>query len=310
MRKVSLKSTAARVASACCAIACTITLASCGQTDSAQPQANQLTGISATGKLGEKPTVKLAKTPMTVENGSYAVLQKGDGAPLEEGARLCSQGIAIDAKSGSEMMNTWKNNQMDCSIVLSSDKTKMNPDYYKVLKDQRINSTVAFGVNDENSNGTSYIMVFTFLKQMKDLTQATGTQVKDIPANLPKVTTAKDGKPSIDMNGYKGSDKLVVQPLIKGKGEAIGADDTAVVKYTGWLLNGKQFDSSWDKNTTFDASMNGGVIKGWIDGLKGQTVGSQVLLVVPPELGYGDQAAGDIPANSTLVFVVDILGKY
>ena len=50
-----------------------------------------------------------------------------------------------------------------------------------------------------------------------------------------------------------------------------------------------------------------GVIPGWTQGLAGQTVGSQVLLVIPPDLGYGDQASGSIPANSTLVFVVDIL---
>ena len=56
--------------------------------------------------------------------------------------------------------------------------------------------------------------------------------------------------------------------------------------------------------------MQGGVIEGWLEGLKGQKVGSEVLLVVPPSLGDGDQAQGEIPANSTLVFVVDILAKY
>lgn len=65
-----------------------------------------------------------------------------------------------------------------------------------------------------------------------------------------------------------------------------------------------------DRNSTFDVNMQGGVIEGWLEGLKGQKVGSEVLLVVPPSLGYGDQAQGEIPANSTLVFVVDILAKY
>ena len=87
---------------------------------------------------------------------------------------------------------------------------------------------------------------------------------------------------------------------------------TAVVKYTGWTTDGKQFDSSWDKNTTFDAdvSSSGQIIQGWKDGLIGQTVGSQVLLVIPPDKGYGNKASGSIPANSTLVFVVDILAAY
>ncbi|MCI6773963.1 MAG: FKBP-type peptidyl-prolyl cis-trans isomerase, partial [Bifidobacterium pseudolongum] len=61
---------------------------------------------------------------------------------------------------------------------------------------------------------------------------------------------------------------------------------------------------------TFTATLNGGVIQGWTEGLRGKKVGSQVLLVVPPDLGYGDKEQGEIPANSTLVFVVDILAKY
>lgn len=81
------------------------------------------------------------------------------------------------------------------------------------------------------------------------------------------------------------------------------------VQYKGWLLGGdasKPFDSSWSRGgpATFSLSQ---VVKGWTNGLAGQTVGSQVLLVVPPSEGYGDTAQNGIPANSTLVFVVDIL---
>lgn len=60
--------------------------------------------------------------------------------------------------------------------------------------------------------------MMTLKSQSTDLTKAEGTKVKDIPSDLPKVTNAADGKPSIDMNGYKDSDKLVVQPLIEGDG--------------------------------------------------------------------------------------------
>ena len=179
--------------------------------------------------------------------------------------------------------------------------------------DDRIISLIVkilrFGSNDSTAD-SSNLIVMTLKSQSTDLTKAEGTKVKDIPSDLPKVTNAADGKPSIDMNGYKDSDKLVVQPLIEGDGEKLDSNSYAVVKYTGWLLDGKQFDSSWDRNSTFDVNMQGGVIEGWLEGLKGQKVGSEVLLVVPPSLGYGDQAQGEIPANSTLVFVVDILAKY
>lgn len=320
MRK-TLVSSVTRIAAAALAVACCVGFAGCGSgsssdssSDSSSSSAsstkmNQIAGITATGELGKKPTIHM-KTPMTVENNSYAILQKGNGATIEDGNRVCAQGIAINAKDGTELMNTWEKNTPDCSIVVSSNSSVMRPDYYQIMHNAKINTTIAFGVNDQSSSGVSYVMVLTLVSQSKDLNQAEGTKVENIPSDLPKVTVAKNGKPSIDMNGYKGSDKLVVQPLIKGDGAKLTSTDTAVVKYTGWLLDGKQFDSSWEKNTTFDANLSGGVIKGWTEGLTGQTVGSQVLLVIPPDLGYGNTAQGSIPANSTLVFVVDILAKY
>ena len=269
---------------------------------------HQIAGVTAKGEPGKKPTISF-KTPMTVEDNSYVVLQKGDGAQIEDGDRVCSQGLAINVKDGSELASTWEKNTPDCSTVVTSDTSKMKEDYYKIFKSLKLNSTVAFGVNDSNSSGTSYLMVLTLVSKSKDLKKATGDKVANVPADLPKVTLAKDGKPSIDMNGYKGSDSLVSQDLIKGKGAVVKDTQTVVANYTGWLLDGKQFDSSWDRGESSTFSLDG-VVKGWKQGLAGHTVGSQVLLVVPPSLGYGDQKQGSIPANSTLVFVVDILAAY
>ena len=208
-------------------------------------------------------------------------------------------------------MSSWEKNTPDCSILLSDSNLKqIEP--YKAMIGQKLNTSIAFGINDSNSANTSYILVYTLVSKSKDLTRAEGDQVTDVPANLPKVTLGKNGKPSIDMNGQGSVDKQITQTLIKGKGTKITNSMTAVVKYTGWTTDGKQFDSSWDKNTTFDAdvSSSGQIIQGWKDGLIGQTVGSQVLLVIPPDKGYGNKASGSIPANSTLVFVVDILAAY
>ncbi len=87
-----------------------------------------------------------------------------------------------------------------------------------------------------------------------------------------------------------------------------------VVKYTGWLTNGKQFDSSWDRDSTIDADLfsdsSGQQIRLSRAGKRvwsARPVGSQVLLVIPPDQAYGDKEQGPIPANSTLVFVIDIL---
>ena len=120
------------------------------------------------------------------------------------------------------------------------------------------------------------------------------------------MTRAKNGEPSIDMNGQGSVDSLISQTLIKGNGAKLTDKNTVVVKYTGWLTNGKQFDSSWDRDSTIDADLfsdSSGqhqVIEGW----------QKVLLVIPPDQAYGDKEQGPIPANSTLVFVIDILAAY
>ena len=105
---------------------------------------------------------------------------------------------------------------------------------------------------------------------------------------------------------------LVAQPLIKGKGREVLAGQKINVHYTGALWrNGKVFDSSWKSGKSFNLPIGTGqVIAGWDEGLVGQTVGSQVLLVVPPDKGYGagGQPSAGIKGTDTLVFVVDILG--
>jgi peptidylprolyl isomerase len=83
------------------------------------------------------------------------------------------------------------------------------------------------------------------------------------------------------------------------------------VHYTGVIWDsGKTFDSSWDRGAPVDFAIGQGqVIAGWDAGLVGQTVGSQVLLVIPPDQGYGERGQPDagISGTDTLVFVVDIL---
>ncbi|WEV67707.1 FKBP-type peptidyl-prolyl cis-trans isomerase [Bifidobacterium sp. ESL0769] len=305
-----------RILAATCAIALSFGMAACGSGNDNNNKATdtsngtQMAGVKATGELGKKPKITF-HTPMSVVNNSYAVLQKGNGAALQKDNHICVQGVALNAKDGSEMMSTWEKNTPDCSMVMNEEGTGKT--YYNVLKNQKINSTVAFGVNDHNKASTSYIMAITIVSQSKPMTRAEGDKVTDVPANLPKVTLNEKGAPSIDFNGYKPGNDLVVQPLIKGKGQKVAETDTIDAHYTGWVMDkdGKpsKFDSSWDRGKAAQFSLQQ-VVKGWTKGLAGQTVGSQVLLVIPPDLGYGNQAQSKIPANSTLYFVVDILYDY
>ena len=134
---------------------------------------------------------------MTVEDNSYVVLQKGDGAQIEDGDRVCSQGIAISVRMVPNWPARGRRTPLNCSTVVTSDTSQMTENYYKIFKSLKLNSTVAFGVNDSNSSGTSYLMVLTLVSKSKDLKKATGEKVAGVPADLPKVTLAK-GRQAVD----------------------------------------------------------------------------------------------------------------
>ena len=100
---------------------------------------------------------------------------------------------------------------------------------------------------------------------------------------------------------------LTIIDLVVGEGDEAESGQTVTVNYTGTLENGEQFDTSIGR-APFPFPLGGGrVIKGWDEGVAGMKVGGKRKLVIPPELGYGSRNMGPIPANSTLIFEVELL---
>ena len=103
---------------------------------------------------------------------------------------------------------------------------------------------------------------------------------------------------------------LVIEELEVGTGAEATAGQQVQVHYTGWLTDGKKFDSSKDRNDPFVFGLGARqVIAGWDEGVQGMKVGGKRKLTIPASLGYGARGAGGvIPPNATLVFEVELLG--
>ncbi|HEB79132.1 MAG TPA: FKBP-type peptidyl-prolyl cis-trans isomerase [Rhodospirillales bacterium] len=102
--------------------------------------------------------------------------------------------------------------------------------------------------------------------------------------------------------------EMKVENLKVGTGKEAIPGQKVTVHYTGWLTNGKKFDSSVDRGQPFTFSLGAGeVILGWDQGVAGMKEGGQRRLTIPPGMGYGSRAVGSIPPNSTLIFQVDLL---
>lgn len=104
--------------------------------------------------------------------------------------------------------------------------------------------------------------------------------------------------------------ELQIETLTPGTGAQITAGQTAVVHYTGWLTDGKKFDSSVDRGEPFEFQLGTGmVIPGWDQGVLGMKVGEKRKLTIPSNLAYGDAGVpGAIPAKATLIFEVELMG--
>ncbi|HKB37627.1 MAG TPA: FKBP-type peptidyl-prolyl cis-trans isomerase [Gemmataceae bacterium] len=124
---------------------------------------------------------------------------------------------------------------------------------------------------------------------------AVGTSMADEKKDEPKVITTD--------SGLKYSDLKV------GTGDTAKKGDTVEVHYTGWLKNGKKFDSSLDRGKPFSFQLGAGrVIKGWDEGVAGMKVGGKRKLIIPSKLAYGEAGAGEvIPPNAELTFEVELL---
>jgi FKBP-type peptidyl-prolyl cis-trans isomerase len=271
--------------------------------------------VAVTGEFGEQPEV-VFPTPLSGTGVETAVISEGLGPAIVGNQRIRIHFAGYNAATGEE----FQASEFGTEQTIPQDLRLGDlPDFCKALTGVKVGSRVAILLDAENAHGSAGVaglgieadqaVLFIFDVVAGYLPRANG-EPRAPQAGFPTVVLAPSGQPGLQPLNSAAPTEFMRSVLLEGEGEPIEIGDTAVMHYTGWTWDGNQFDSSWDRSEPAEFQIaTGGLIEGFVRGLEGVTVGSQVVIVIPPDLGYGDAAQGSIPPNSTLVFVVDVLGK-
>lgn len=300
-------------------------LAACGSasTGLGGKTASDFSAVSVSGSVGSAPHVTW-KSQMTTKSTVTKTLVKGSGATLQNGGSAYGY---IWLGNGFSKQKAFSDYDQGSPEDLTLDTKSLSKTFVTMLTGAKIGSRIATVTKASNifgSGGNAQLGVGNDdpLLIIVDLVAPAVDKPTDVtPDKLPKLQLKK-GKPSgFDFTGIAQPDQygdLLRTTLKQGTGATVAQTDSVTVNYLGEVYQGtKPFDQSYvdvPKSATAPAKKAAPVtfplsqvVKGWTLGLTGVKVGSRVLLQIPPVLGYVGKAQANIPANSTLYFVVDVI---
>jgi peptidylprolyl isomerase len=273
-------------------------------------QASQ--AVNATG--AKKPKVTFA-TPQHASSTQVSTLKPGTGDPIRGTQEIVAEFTILNGTTGKLVTSTPYTTLAQAATFVVDGVPVQG--LRKALVCAKVGERLAAVIppregypasSRPTSVGAGDSLVVVADIERAYLARANGVN-QVMAGGLPSVVLAPNGQPGITVPKSDPPKQLVVADLKKGSGAVLKASDTAVLHYTGVVWKGGTvFDSSWQKGGPTAIQLNQ-TVKGFRSALAGQRVGSQVLAVIPPSQGYGSKAQGLIPGNSTIVFVVDILGK-
>lgn len=271
---------------------------------------DNLDAIKVTGDYGKSPKVTF-KAPFAIDKTRTKVLSEGKGGAIKEGSMVTVDYYGVDARTGKKFDDSFSR-----GAPATFSLAQVVPGFSKGLTGQKQGSRVLIampgsdGYDASGGNAQAGIEVGDTLLFVVDIVAVplTGPEGDKVAAKdgLPTVTD-KDGVPSVTIPKTDPPAKLTVQPIIKGEGAKVAASDTIVFNYRWYTWDGKLLEDSYGKEgpQTYQLA---GLIPGMAKGLVGQTVGSRVLLIVPPADGYPEgNASPKVEKDTTLVLVVDLL---
>ncbi|WP_113703445.1 FKBP-type peptidyl-prolyl cis-trans isomerase [Nonomuraea lactucae] len=273
-------------------------------------------GVKVTGNVGAKPTVTFP-TGTPASKSSYEVLDAGTGPAVKAGDKVIVNLTVYnwDGKQNPYQGSTYDNKKPETIPVDQQLPQVLRDGFTKVKHGGRLLAVLAADAGrpqtPQQQLPTKVFVLDVVGSPPVPLKAATGKETGESIKGVKVVGPGGDKAPTLTTKTKEKAPKeLVVKTLIQGTGKKVDPGNTLTVHYTGKIWGtDKEFDSSWGKGQPASFPL-GNVIQGWQKGLAGVPVGSRVVMSIPPDLGYGAQAQQNIPANSTLVFVVDVLAAY
>lgn len=250
--------------------------------------------VEVSGVFGSAPTLVYEK-PLVIDAASARVIWEGDGVAATEGSTILLNLYGQDATDGSQIVNT--HHELPRAYTVTADS--LGGALHAAILGHRAGSRILV---EEVSDGVPVVLVADTIAG-----RAQGDPV-EAPKDLPAVVLDEAGAPTVTVPDTPAPAGVVVQPLVRGRGNQVAPGQTVVVQYTAvsWST-GAVIDSSWTQARTPFTTIVGDSrpVAAWDEGLIEQTVGSQVLIVAPPASAYGGTTSEW--AQDTIVFVVDIL---
>lgn len=282
--------------------------------DAAAPSGTSSNSIEATGAVLSTPTVSFP-TPLRPKKTEATTLVEGKGEPIRSDQYVSAYLTLVDGTTGEVLGQSEYTSSGAASFSIDAAPV---PGLDAGLACAKVGSRVAVVVPGSTAfaksappAGVSKDDALVAVVDVKDayLAHAEGLAQVTEPG-MPSVVLAPSGQPGITVPQADPPAKLRVAKLIAGDGATVKDGDSVLFNYTGVIWKtGKVFESSWDTGQPITITVaDGQAIPGFVSALKGSKVGDQILAVIPPDQAYGDQANGTVPAGSTLVFVIDVLG--
>jgi peptidylprolyl isomerase len=256
---------------------------------------NANASVTVTGAFGATPVVKIPKLDANNKLTVKTVIQ-GTGATVTKTDAMAANFVLYfwDGTGSSLKANTFTSNP---TVIGGT----MLPGLETALIGQKVGSRVlavippadAYGTSGNSQLGisgtTTLVFVIDVIKSYSNSSSAFGTQESDGGGTLPTVTAHPGTAPTITIPASNPPSGLVARTLIRGSGPKVAKGQYVIAQYTGYIWRTKKvFDSSWTSGSPFGFVIGASpeqVISGWDSGLSGQTVGSRVMLVIPPKDG-------------------------